>query len=698
MLTEQTKKLIVDFFAALAEGESKVESCRLSLNSCEDFDPFLLFNRLDQYRKNYLTEDNLLDFASLHKIDATINQGKFLILFYDTDSTRSLNYNEFLNLVLCKDFYQMRQNASSSNNYQNEPNSSYISYETENKFCQLLQNEFILIQTIDKILADIKSYGDFSVSELLTLLGVNGNNITASIFASYLEQNGVNLSQEDVNGLIKRLDLKRNGRIDMSNLEKVFYFPYSSPPSKVVSRSPSVQNNLGSSRKNSQFSSSYMKQNEEKDIISSTNNVNIESSNVNLNNNEYQPKNNFGYKGKRNLYSINTDTNLESTGDNTLYRQSNVKFGRTYGNNINTNYNISSNSYSKPNYDMNTNYNQSRNCYQYQSTIQQPQTQQYQYQYQTRPNLRFQSQYTEEPLTQTYGNNNNYNITSKYNYTSKICNTNQNEIASPMRISKTLALRLSPTRKLSPQRQGFMPSQYSNYEGNKDMPRSMPEPIFTEQNFISFITTLMTTEKELEAKKIQTLCSLPDFNIEDVFLIFETPNTKNNILSFDDLKQGLQGKLNIQIDDKSLELLLQRYDLIKEGGISYSNLFDMLGPFDKENRDNVEQRPSVGEMSQNTINVLKNFFGLLLDSEQKIEMLRQKISSLKGFDIRKIYNEQIDQYGYGFNSDDDLESYLKRKGINFEQRDADLLFIRLDRNRDGKISCDDFLLEFNPLN
>ena len=85
MLTEQTKKLIVDFFAALAEGESKVESCRLSLNSCEDFDPFLLFNRLDQYRKNYLTEDNLLDFASLHKIDATINQGKFLILFYGVD-------------------------------------------------------------------------------------------------------------------------------------------------------------------------------------------------------------------------------------------------------------------------------------------------------------------------------------------------------------------------------------------------------------------------------------------------------------------------------------------------------------------------------------------------------------------------------------------------------------------------------------
>ena len=152
-MLDQTKKLVLDFFTALAEGERKTEEARITLNSCEDFDPYLLFNRLDQYRKNFLTEDNLIDFATLHKIDVTINQGKFLILFYDTDSDRSLNYNEFLNLVLCKDFYQMRQNVSGK--YNDGLNAStYISYETENKFCQVLQSEFLLIQTIDALLAD----------------------------------------------------------------------------------------------------------------------------------------------------------------------------------------------------------------------------------------------------------------------------------------------------------------------------------------------------------------------------------------------------------------------------------------------------------------------------------------------------------------------------------------------------------------
>lgn len=681
-MLDQTKKLVLDFFTALADGERKTEEARIALNSCEDFDPYLLFNRLDQYRNNCLTEDNLIDFATLHKIDVTINQGKFLILFYDTDSDRSLNYNEFLNLVLCKDFYQMRQNVSGKYNDGNA--SSYISYETEAKFCQVLQSEFLLIQTIDGLLADIKSYGDFSVSELITQLGVKGNSITASAFENYFNQNKVNVSKEDISGLMKRLDLRRNGRIDMSNLERVFYFPYSSPPSKAVSQSPSIAGglagsteafNLNPSRKNSQFSGSF-KANEEKDII-----YNQE--------NDYQPKTTYGYKGKKNLYSINTDNNLESTNDQTMYRQSNVKFGRNNNNNINTFASTNSLYNAKNNYSINTDYplksnytNQS--CYQYQST-QPQQTDQY------RPNYRNQRAY--EPLSSS---NQNKFSSSQYNYTSKICNTTaQNDMSSPMRISKTLALRKSPVRKMSPQMMGASTSSQYNYQNIQK--QNIPEPVFTEQNFVSFITALMNTEKELEAKKIQLLCSQPDFNVEDVFVVFETQNTKNDILSFDDLKQGF-AKLNLRINEHDLELLVQRYDLVKEGGISYSNLFDMLVPFDKENRDNVEHRESQGALSNNTINVLKDFFGLLISSEQKIEMLRQRISSMKGIDIRKIYTEQIDQYGYGFNSDEDLEGYLKRKGIQYQQRDADLLFIRLDRNRDGKISLDDISLELTPLN
>ena len=56
----------------------------------------------------------------------------------------------------------------------NENNSNYMSYETEKVFCELLKASFDLVNALDSVLADIKSYGDFSVSELLFQITNNG--------------------------------------------------------------------------------------------------------------------------------------------------------------------------------------------------------------------------------------------------------------------------------------------------------------------------------------------------------------------------------------------------------------------------------------------------------------------------------------------------------------------------------------------
>ena len=104
MLTEQTKELVSRFFTILGEGEDNVEQIRQKLNNCEDFDPYRLFNRLDQFRNDFINEQMLINFAQLNQIDATINQGKYVILFYDCNGDHTLNYNEFLGLVIGKGF------------------------------------------------------------------------------------------------------------------------------------------------------------------------------------------------------------------------------------------------------------------------------------------------------------------------------------------------------------------------------------------------------------------------------------------------------------------------------------------------------------------------------------------------------------------------------------------------------------------
>ena len=54
----------------------------------------------------------------------------------------------------------------------------------------------------------------------------------------------------------------------------------------------------------------------------------------------------------------------------------------------------------------------------------------------------------------------------------------------------------------------------------------------------------------------------------------------------------------------------------------------------------------------------------------------------------------IDTNNYGFFDYSNLINYLQKSKIDFKQLNADLLFIRLDKNRNGKIDFKEFEDEF----
>ena len=324
----ETKKLIANFFSTIQEGEKIIEIKRNNLNKSYDFEPFILFNRLDQFRNNYLTEDNFINFLKLNNIESTINEAKYLILFYDSDFTQNLNYNQFLNLVLSKDYYEIRnsinskieENLNNSNyNYiDNSDNSiSYISYETEKLFSELLQSEFDLIKKLDLLLSQIKFNGDFSLSELFNEISISGIVISSKLNI-FLSENDINLNKNDIKLILKRCDIKKNGRVDLLDLEKIFYFPFSSPPSTFNSRknTPKLYKHLNkipvlnikksnsnfirneynkyyvSNSKNKSLQNSIMNNDNNNSINMNDDNSNINYSNINNSNMNYSNINN----------------------------------------------------------------------------------------------------------------------------------------------------------------------------------------------------------------------------------------------------------------------------------------------------------------------------------------------------------------------------------------------------------------------
>ena len=218
--------------------------------------------------------------------------------------------------------------------------------------------------------------------------------------------------------------------------------------------------------------------------------------------------------------------------------------------------------------------------------------------------------------------------------------------------------------------------------------RNINKYITYQQNlFNDFLKKLMEVESKIEDAKI-SLAINPDFNCEDAFRLFES-NDKG-FLSKEDLKNGLN-LLGIFPTGKKLKLLMKRFDLQRNGYINYADFFDMVVPFEKNYRQRVESRPPRSccpcrcpdIFSDKTIFYLKNLFNLIIDFENEINDDRKLMVSVR-IRLNDIFG-LLDKDGKGFFDNNEMMEYFENNGMVDNMRDADLLFIRLDKNRNGKI-------------
>jgi Ca2+-binding EF-hand superfamily protein len=209
----------------------------------------------------------------------------------------------------------------------------------------------------------------------------------------------------------------------------------------------------------------------------------------------------------------------------------------------------------------------------------------------------------------------------------------------------------------------------------------------------------MVVENEIENSKID-LALKPDFNCEDAFRIFELNG--RGYLTPEDIRYGLN-LLGIYATDTDINLIMKKYDIYKEGILSYQTFFDMVVPFEKQYRNLVENRipnsccscrcPEI--FSCPTILCLKNLFNLIIEKENKLNCMRRGYNTLrlKLYDIYKL----IDIVPIGYFTEDDLQKFLKLNGIFTTEKPCDLLFIRLDNNRNGKIELNELTDEMRSL-
>ena len=208
---------------------------------------------------------------------------------------------------------------------------------------------------------------------------------------------------------------------------------------------------------------------------------------------------------------------------------------------------------------------------------------------------------------------------------------------------------------------------------------------------------IMDAEGRIEIMKTD-LSLQNDFNVEDAFRIFELDG--RGFLTEDDLKYGLN-MLGVYPTPSEVHLLMKRFDLGKSGVMNYADFFDMVTPYEKDYRNMVEIRPpnsccacrcpDVFLLSTRTY--LKNLFNALIDYENKFNLTKRNYATVR-CQLRDLFR-LVDKYGIGYFNENDLANYLKNNYAFTTTKDADLLFIRLDRNRNGKIELNELEEEFS---
>ena len=209
-----------------------------------------------------------------------------------------------------------------------------------------------------------------------------------------------------------------------------------------------------------------------------------------------------------------------------------------------------------------------------------------------------------------------------------------------------------------------------------------------------YIKFLLKGENKIENIKIN-LSEISDFSVEDAFRIFE--KNGRGYLDRDDIKYGLNA-LNIYPSEYNLDLFIKRYDLQKKGFISYEDFYDIIVPFEKEYRLNMEKRIPKSNCPQSDLgkeinNMLNCLFKFLIDFENKANIEKKSLN----VNFKEVFNE-LDTEKQGFFTFENFLDYLNGYNLVEENINPDLLFIRLDKNRNAIIDLEEFAAEMTPYN
>lgn len=141
-------------------------------------------------------------------------------------------------------------------------------------------------------------------------------------------------------------------------------------------------------------------------------------------------------------------------------------------------------------------------------------------------------------------------------------------------------------------------------------------------------------------------------------------------------------------------IIIDRFDIDKDGLLSFAEFSEMFLPKQSEFKASMQNRvqrkiQSFFEYSTLTKEYIKDLFKMIVNVQERFEEIKFRLSDGRVLNSDEIF-KFLDKWKTGYVTLKEFEIALKDAGVVCSDKDVKSLFDQFDRNKDGRITFDEF--------
>ena len=670
-------KPLLDYFINIKFHNDNIEKIREDLSSIPDFSPQQLFSTIDKDQTNYISYKNLITFLTEMNTSFYETYVRSFIHNYDKQKNFSINYSQFLSLILPHKNLALKEKILNGHPKDNSSNENKI----KSLFNELIKEELKLAETSYKIAIDILSSETFTTYEAFLEIVKNGKYITQKKLATFLNENNIeNFDEKDVELLMMRIDSDNDDKISYDEFVEIF-LPLSQRSENYIQKLELYKSN--EKNENKLDENKNKKNNITRNRGNNINyifNYNYSLKDRSVSNDNKKTKNNSTSRSKR-KFSDKTNFTLSTISIN---NENNEKFNtcpdKFYIKNEEPKKNMNDNNYFSPRID-NTDKKKDK--------------------------ISSEEKTNDETKLNCSCENKIYNniISDKGSPSnSTIINNSQNsnQLFSYLRNYPVDFDRLLKFTKYNNQNMSENENFNSFFEKNNQ------NLTIKNDAFYNLICDYLEQDS-ITQNILESLCLCEDFNIPNLFELFTANKIQNqDIITSSDIYDILINNLCFYIEPNDIFYIFAKFNKnindLNNCTLNFENFCEIFTPkkysIIKVMKERNENKYFMG-FSFKTKRILVSLFKQFIDSEKSNERYRRELlGEINGENKLNLYitdlYKALSNPSYKGIIKEDIIRFMEVYGRILDPYEIDSIMERFDKNKDGFIDVSEFKQEILP--